>query len=84
MNSLVKPASDIKIGLQLINNETKDIYNYEGIILSGDYKCEIEIVPLPLSFNNLKLISINDIETNTDGTYLYYIDGTTKPGGRKS
>lgn len=78
MNSLVKPASDIKIGLQLINNETKDIYNYEGIILSGDYKCEIEIVPLPLSFNNLKLISINDIETNTDGTYLYYIDGTTK------
>lgn len=79
MNSLVKPASDIKIGLQLINNETKDIYNYEGIILSGDYKCEIEIVPLPLSFNNLKLISINDIETNTDGTYLYYIDGTTKP-----
>ena len=79
MDSLIKPASDIKIGLQLINNEKKDIYNYEGIILSGDYKCEIKIVPLPLSFNNLKLISINDIETNTDGTYLYYIDGTTEP-----
>lgn len=79
MNSLTKPTSDIKIGLQLINNETEDIYNYEGIILSGDYKCEIEIVPLPLSFNNLKLISINDIETNTDGTYLYYIDGTIEP-----
>lgn len=41
MNSLTKPTSDIKIGLQLINNETEDIYNYEGIILSGDYKCEI-------------------------------------------
>ena len=36
-------------------------------------------MPLPLSFNNLKLISINDIETNTDGTYLYYIDGTIEP-----
>ena len=44
MNSLTKGTLYIKIGLELINNETEDIYNYEGIILSGDYKCEIEIV----------------------------------------